>query len=116
MFAARKDKILGATRKLTIEPLEQLTDPDSGYKYVKRVSIKVDSPDISFNGIFSVAKTIETMDIFKWLPAYARKLAATFFKRPVYFRFLGIVEGQLKTKEGNFTIRQRATSEMNFTQ
>jgi len=116
MFAARKDKILGVSRKLAITPLEQVTDPDSGYKYVRRVSIKVDDPAISFTGIFTAAKTIEVMDIFKWLPAYARKLAATLFKRPVYFRFLGTVEGQLKTKEGNFIIRQRATSEMNFTQ
>jgi hypothetical protein len=112
----RDKKIIAVTRNLTVEPLQQVTDPDSGYKYVKKVAIKMDAKDVTFRGTFTVTKTIEVMDIFKWLPPYARKVAEKFFKRPVYFRFLGNLDGQLVTPEGTFNIKQKATSEMNFTQ
>jgi len=115
-FVVQGGRVLGFTRKLEIKPMEIITDKDTGYKYVRRVTINAQGQNFTVKGTFAADNVIETMDIFKWLPAYIRPIALKFWKRPVYFRFLGKFDGTLETAGQSIPIKQRATSEMNFTQ
>jgi len=115
-FIVRGDKIAAISRDLEIKPLEQVVDKETGYKYVKRAGIKSQGENFHLDAQFTVEETIEIMDIFKLLPDWIRKIAEKFWKRPVYFRFLGTFEGELELDGKKMPVKQRATAEMNFTQ
>lgn len=84
---------------------------------MRKVYIGTGADGYRVKGSFTVDKVIEIMDIYRWLPKWARKIAEKFWKRPVYFRFLGKFRGEMKTPQGEtIELDRHATSEMNFTQ
>ncbi|GEM_PF-1335696 len=115
-FVVSDREVIGFTRNIDIKPLEVFEDPETGYKYVRRVKITAMGENFTVNGLFAVDDVIEIFDIYQWLPPWARKIAEKFWKRPVYFRFLGKFNGVLDIDGNTVRIKQRATSEMNFTQ
>jgi len=116
-FVARGRKILFFTRDVELTWKKLYKDPDTGYKYVREVDIDARGGGYRVRGVFTAAEVIEIMDIYRWLPGWLRKIAEKFWKRPVYFRFLGKFRGEMETPEGGKVgLNQRATSEMNFTQ
>ncbi len=116
-FVIRGGEILFYTRELELTWKKLYENPDTGYKYVRKVNIDTEADGYRVKGTFTVDEVIEIMDIYQWLPKWARKIAEKFWKRPVYFRFLGKFRGRMETPEGETVkLNHHATSEMNFTQ
>jgi len=115
-WLVRGDKMVGFTRNVKVNQTKEYTDPDTGYRYIRQAAIEARGKNFVARGIFTVDEVIEVMDIFEWLPDWAKKIAQSFFKRPVYFRFLGDFTGSIEIDGNKKFVKQTTTAEMNFTQ
>lgn len=116
IFVARGSEIVGFTRNLDVQQVKVATHAESGYKYVQQASVKANGSNFNVTGMFTVDRVIESMDIYKFLPVWARRIAEKFWNRPIYFRFLGTFEGIVELDGKKIPVKQFTTAEMNFTQ
>jgi hypothetical protein len=103
-----------ASQKNIIRGEDFYKDPKLGYSFPRSLVVTAEDTGFSFKGIFKADRSMEILDVLSQLPPYARKLAVTFFKLPVFSKWDGIFEGSytLNGQETKFKIR--ATAEINL--
>jgi len=80
------DRIFFATDAWDREMFDFETEAKHGYKYPKRVTVKIDRPDFKLTGEIRGTKFISAVNAIEELPSFIRGIASKFVSAPVFIR------------------------------
>lgn len=69
-------------------------------EYPESITIRAQAGDAYFEGIFKVSVLFNTTDVMEEIPEILRPLASLIFKRPVFYRCLGVLRGSITHADG----------------
>lgn len=86
LIVMKGNRILYATDQWERKLSDFVTEPKRGYKYPRRIEVKIDQPDLKLTGTIRGLKHIETLDAMAELPGFIRTVAEQFVTAPVFIR------------------------------
>jgi hypothetical protein len=101
MEVGRAGEWLFTTHDYTLEPREVRQGIGVPYPVPRRVGITARAPGYLLQAEYRAEVLFNVTDVLSEVPKWIRPIAAVFVKRPVYFRFLGKLDGTLQFPDGH---------------